>query len=83
MTEFGVTPYITVSEFKKLGYKIVIFPVTALRASIMASKQVLEEIMKKGTQKHLLGKLMSRKEFYELIMYDEYEKLDLQLWKKI
>ncbi len=76
MTEFGKTPYITAKEFAELGYKIVIFPVTTFRASLKASKQVLEEIATKGTQKHILDNLMTRQEFYELINYYEYEKTD-------
>ncbi len=76
MTEFGRTPYITVSEFREAGYKIVIFPVTTFRASMKASKEVLEEIMEKGTQRGILDKLMTRREFYDLIGYHEYEERD-------
>jgi len=83
MTEFGVTPYITVEEFKRLGYKVVVFPVTVFRASMAASKSVLEEIKKKGTQRSVLGSLMSREEFYKLIKYWDYERIDSQLGEKV
>ena len=76
MTEFGRTPYITVEEFREAGYKIVVFPVTTFRASMKASMEVLREIKERGTQKHVLDKLMTRKEFYELIGYHEYEEAD-------
>ncbi len=79
MTEFGRTPYITVDEFREAGYKIVIFPVTTFRASMKASAEVLAEIMEKGTQKHILNKLMTRKEFYDLIGYYEYEERDREI----
>lgn len=82
MTEFGKTPYITVEEFKEAGYKIVIFPVTTFRASMKASLIVLKEIKEKGTQKHILDQLMTRKEFYDLIGYYEYEKRDTEVAKK-
>ncbi len=82
MTEFGKTPYITVEEFKEAGYKIVIFPVTTFRASMKASLIVLKEIKEKGTQKHILDQLMTRKEFYDLIGYYEYEKRDTDVAKK-
>ena len=82
MTEFGKTPYITVDEFKEAGYKIVIFPVTTFRASMKASKEVLEEIKMRGTQRYILDKLMTRREFYELIGYYEYEHRDKAIDEK-
>ncbi len=82
MTEFGKTPYITVDEFREAGYKIVIFPVTTFRASMKASLMVLKEIKEKGTQKHILDQLMTRKEFYDLIGYHEYEKRDTEVARK-
>lgn len=41
-----------------------------------ASKDVLEAIMREGTQKKVLDKLMTRQEFYELIDYKAYEEVD-------
>jgi len=76
MTEFGKTPYMRASDFEELGYNIVIFPVTTFRAMMKAVKSALLELKKKGTQKGILGSLMDRKEFYELIDYYRYEKAD-------
>ena len=76
MTEFGKTPYITAAEFGELGYNIVLFPVTAFRASMKAAKDALIRIKSEGTQKRLLGSLMSREEFYDLIDYHRYEEAD-------
>ncbi|MFP3191038.1 MAG: methylisocitrate lyase [Thermoproteota archaeon] len=81
MTEFGKTPYITVEEFKEAGYKIVIFPVTLLRASLFAMKETLQEIKSKGTQKFVINKLMTRSEFYELIIIFDYIELDNKIAK--
>lgn len=76
MTEFGKTPYISVDEFRELGYKIVIFPVTTFRAAMRAAREVLEHLLYKGTQADILDRLMSRSEFYDLIGYSEYEQRD-------
>lgn len=83
MTEFGRTPYITVREFAEAGYKIVIFPVTLLRISLWASARALEVIRREGTQRPLLENMMSRKEFYELIGYSEYEERDSAVAKSV
>lgn len=70
MTEFGKTPFITVDEFREMGYRIVLFPVTSLRAAMKAMDEVLAEIKKTGTQKGLMDKLMPRQEIYKLIGYE-------------
>ncbi|MDG7001133.1 MAG: methylisocitrate lyase [Nitrososphaerota archaeon] len=76
MTEFGKSPYITTSEFEEMGYKIVIFPVTAFRAAMMAVRETLHELSKKGTQKKLLKKMITRDEFNKIIDYESYARLD-------
>ena len=76
MTEFGKTDYITVSQFEKLGYRLVLFPVTVFRAMMKSAQDALEELALKGTQKRLLNKMMDREEFYRLIDYRAHESLD-------
>ncbi len=79
MTEFGKTPYITVKEFKSLGYKFVIFPVTTFRAASKTIIEVLNHLKKFGSQKDILDKLMTRQEFYDLIGYKDYENIDKKI----
>ena len=76
MTEFGKTPYMTADDFEELGYEIVIFPVTAFRAMMKAVQETFARLKAEGTQKGMLSSLMTRKEFYDLIDYYEYEKAD-------
>lgn len=83
MTEFGKTPYITARDFEEMGYKIVIFPVTTFRAAMGAAKKVLAEILEKGTQKNVLDQLMTRQEFYELIGYWDYERIDARISEEV
>lgn len=76
MTEFGKTPYMAAKDFEELGYEMVIFPVTAFRSMMKAVKVTLAELKSKGTQKGVLGSLMTRDEFSELIDYHRYEDAD-------
>ncbi|HVC27413.1 MAG TPA: methylisocitrate lyase [Nitrososphaerales archaeon] len=78
MTEFGKTPYLSLSDFSRMGegYKLVIFPVTAFRVAMKAMRDALNELSKSGTQKGLLGKMMTREDFYELTDYGSLEKAD-------
>jgi methylisocitrate lyase len=70
MTEFGKTPFITLDEFTELGYSLVLFPMTAFRAAMKAMEEALAELKAAGTQKGLLGRMMTREELYRLIRYD-------------
>jgi PEP phosphonomutase and related enzymes len=76
MTEFGKSPYISAREFREMGYRVVIFPVTAFRAAARAAMDAYAHLMEKGTQGDFLDRLMSRKEQYEVIRYHDYEELD-------
>lgn len=69
MTEFGVTPYLTVNDFKKMGYSIVIFPMTAFRSAMKAMEGALNVLKISGTQRLLLPKMQTRAELYELLKY--------------
>ena len=76
MTEFGKTPYLTVKEFEDLGYRLVLFPVTALRAATKAIEMMLVELKALGTQRESLSTLHTRQQLYELLRYADYEQQD-------
>lgn len=72
MTEFGKTPYISVLEFQKLGYHLVIFPMTAFRVMMKAAQRCLIDLKSLGSQKKWLSKMQTRKELYDLIDYQNF-----------
>jgi methylisocitrate lyase len=76
MTEFGKTPLLPAATFEKLGYQMVIFPMTAFRVMLRALDDSYSEMLKTGTQKELLEKMRTRAELYERIDYAEYDRLD-------
>jgi len=82
MTEFGKTPYLTVKEFEALGYRLVLFPLTALRVATQAIEAMLEELKAFGTQRQSLDKMQTRQQLYELLRYAEYEKWDDDIEKR-
>ena len=79
MTEFGKTPYLSVSEFEDLGYRLVLFPVTTLRVTTKAVEQVLRDLTNHGSQRDLLGQMHTRQQLYELLQYEEYERRERSL----
>jgi methylisocitrate lyase len=74
MTEFGKTPYLSFSEFEDLGYRLVLFPVTALRVTTKAVEEILRELKAHGSQRNLLAQMHTRQQLYELLQYEEYER---------
>ncbi|MGG3874810.1 methylisocitrate lyase [Brevibacillus laterosporus] len=83
MTEFGKTPYYTAEEFAKLGYRMVIYPVTSLRVAAKAYERIFQVMKKQGTQKGELANMQTRSELYEAISYEEFEALDKEIAKTI
>lgn len=80
MTEFGKSPLLSVKELKEIGYRIVIFPLTGFRVSLKAVHDSYMQLKNEGTQTGFLEKLMTRKEYYDLIGYDEYQKDDDEIF---
>lgn len=73
MTEFGKTPYLRVSEFEALGYRAVLFPVSALRVAARAVETLLAELTCVGTQREWLDRMMPRQDLYDLLRYDDHD----------
>jgi methylisocitrate lyase len=78
MTEFGKTPYLSVDEFEDLGYRLVLFPVTALRMATKAIERVLAELKNHGSQRGLIDQMHTRQQLYDLLQYEKYEQRDRQ-----
>ncbi len=76
MTEFGVSPLLTSEELFEIGYKMIIFPVTALRVTMKNTSSIYKEIKENGTQQSFIEKMQTRQELYDLIDYDAYAELD-------
>ena len=79
MTEFGKSPHLSVAEFAALGYRLVIFPMSAFRTMMKAVEGLFRELKEKGTLERALGQMQTRDELYELLGYDEYTELDAAL----
>ena len=75
-TEFGKSPLPDRATLVRLGYRMVLYPVTGLRAALKAAADVLADVATKGHQRDKLGDMMSRRELYELLGYEGYEKRD-------
>jgi methylisocitrate lyase len=79
MTEFGRTPFFTAAEFEAMGYRMVIWPVSALRVANRAQEQLYAAIRRDGGTHNMVERMQTRAELYATIRYAEYEALDASI----
>jgi methylisocitrate lyase len=83
MTEFGRTPFFTASEFEAMGYRMVIWPVSAFRVANKAQAKLYAAIKRDGGTQNMIGEMQTRAELYATIGYHEYEALDASIVQTI
>jgi methylisocitrate lyase len=76
MTEFGKSPTMDVKTLEKLGYRMVLFPLTAFRVAMKAAQQTLVRLDANGSQALMLSHMLTRAELYDLLGYQGYEERD-------
>jgi methylisocitrate lyase len=79
MTEFGRTPVFTAKEFEEMGYRVVIWPASAMRVAAKAQEELYAAIARDGGTHNMLNRMQTRKELYDTIGYAEYERLDASI----
>lgn len=79
MTEFGKTPFFTAREFEAMGYRMVIWPVSALRVAAKAHEELYAAIKRDGGTQKELARMQTRAELYATIGYHDYEELDASI----
>jgi methylisocitrate lyase len=76
MTEFGRSPNLDFSILSAMGYRMVLYPVTALRVALRAAQETLTEMLQRGHQRDRIPQMLTRAELYDLLGYADYEARD-------
>lgn len=76
MTEFGKSKLLEAATLEKLGFNVVIYPVTTLRIAMGAIESGLRTIAATGTQESVVPMMQTRARLYELLDYSEYNQFD-------
>ncbi len=79
MTEFGKSKILPANTLEKLGYDIVIYPVTTQRLAMKNVEDGLRDIFKNGHQNNIIDKMQTRKRLYELVDYEKYNTPDKKI----
>lgn len=76
MTEFGKSPLLDVRTLGEIGYRLVLFPLTAFRAAMKAAEDTLRDLFAQGTQAASVPHMQTRQELYDALGYTGYEARD-------
>jgi carboxyvinyl-carboxyphosphonate phosphorylmutase len=74
--EGGKTPPLPLERIKELGYRLIIFPISALPTAAKAVREILAEIKMEGTPRRIFSDGSSFREFNEMIGLDEIQELE-------
>jgi methylisocitrate lyase len=76
MIEDGVTPTLPAQELLNLGYRIAVFPLSALYSATYAIRQVLTELKKTGGTSETRKMMVTFKDFNRFVDLDKYMSLE-------
>lgn len=74
--EGGKTPPVPIERLKELGYRIVIFPISALLVAAKAVREIMARIRSDGTPIRVAPEFMPFREFNELVGLGEIQDLE-------
>jgi methylisocitrate lyase len=75
-TEFGRSPNLDAATLAAMGYRMVLYPLTAFRVALRAAQETLAELLKRGHQRERIPQMLTRAELYDLLDYTGYEARD-------
>jgi methylisocitrate lyase len=74
ITEFGVTPLLTLDELREAGVRLALYPLSAARAAARAGESVYRAIRADGGQARVLDSMQTREELYDVLDYLRFER---------
>jgi methylisocitrate lyase len=81
MTEFGRSPILDLRTLADMGYRMVLYPLTAYRVALRAAERTLRRLRDQGHQRDQLPEMLTRAELYDLLGYQDYEERDKAYFK--
>lgn len=76
MIEGGATPVLSAKQLHKMGFKIILYPLSVLYANTYASLAILKELKKSGTTAKLRKNVVSFDEFNDIVELSKFRNLE-------
>ncbi len=81
MVEFGRTPLLSVDELQRMGYSVIIYPVTGLFSATHAMTAALQHLKDAGENSSLLSQVTTFEQFAELMGLGDWKALEARYQK--
>ncbi|WP_420887477.1 isocitrate lyase/PEP mutase family protein [Candidatus Nitrosotenuis aquarius] len=76
MIEGGATPVLSAKELHKMGFKIILYPLSVLYANTFASLAILKELKKSGTTKRLAKNVVTFDQFNDIVELSKFRNME-------
>jgi methylisocitrate lyase len=76
MIEGGATPVLSAKELHKMGFKIILYPLSVLYANAFASLTILKELKKSGTTKKVAKNLVNFDQFNDIVELSKFRNME-------
>lgn len=76
MIEGGATPISSAQELHKMGFKIILYPLSVLFANTFATMNILQELKKTGTTSKYKNKVVNFDQFNNLVELSKFRKME-------
>ncbi len=76
MIEGGATPLSSAETLNKMGFKIILYPLSVLYANTFATMNILKELKKSGNTKKYKHKVVNFDQFNDLVELPKFRKME-------
>lgn len=83
MIEGGATPLVSSQVLHKMGFKLILYPLSVLFANAFASMKILHELRKSGTTARLKKNVVNFDQFNEIVDLTKFKKMERSYVSKI
>ena len=76
MIEGGATPLSSAQTLNKIGFKIILYPLSVLFANTFATMNILQELKKTGTTAKFKQKVVNFDQFNDIVELPKFRKME-------
>ena len=81
--EGGKTPLLTTKEIEELGFNIVVYPNATVYATAWALKELWEGLMREGTTKNFMDRMICFDDFNTFVGLDKIRELETHYYREL
>lgn len=83
MIEGGATPVLSSKKLHKMGFNLILYPLSVLYANTYATLQILKELRKSGTTLKLKKSLVNFDQFNDIVDLSKFKKMESKYVTKL